>query len=380
MTSRNYRAGLWTQVSAMARKELFQIRRDPVLPPLIIIFPLALLLLFGFALNTSVKNIRLAVLDHSQDRISEAMQNAFSDEERFKIIPVETYTDAQALMDSAEARAILEIPEGALAAARNGESVGFKLYIDGSDPSLSAQIRAATNAAVQDLSSKLVAGRSLTGSGFIPPVKPTIEVLYNPDNRTAVYMVPGLIGLILTIVACLLTSLAIVRERELGTMEALIATPVSPLAVVLGKVAPYFILGLIDSVIVVTAGVLIFKVPIEGSLLLLALAIILFILGSLGVGIVISTLARTQVQAVFGTIAYFFPSIFLSGFLFPLDGFNAFFSALSHVIPLRYFMAIARGIMLRGAGLASLEMEFIALAIFCVVMIALASFRFRKTL
>jgi ABC-2 type transport system permease protein len=189
-----------------------------------------------------------------------------------------------------------------------------------------------------------------------------------------------LIGLILTQITVLLTAIAIVREREVGTMEALIATPVRPLEVVLGKIAPYLLFGLLDAAIVLVVGVWVFGVPLRGSLALLGVATILFVLGSLGVGIVISTATRTQIQAMFGTIAYLFPSIFLSGLLFPLEGMNRFFTLISYVVPLRYFLRVARGVMLRGAGLESLWLEIVALFVFSVVMLLLASVRFRKTL
>lgn len=371
---------LWQRVRAVAEKEFIQVRRDPILPRLIVILPIVLLVMFGYALNNSVKNIPLAVFDASNDRVSAAMARAFAADERFKI---ETFASSDAALEAVRAgraRAVLEIPAGALENARRNRAVSYTVYVDGSDPSLAAQVRAGAGAAGQEVAMQLVAGRALTTPGLSAPLSPKFETLYNPDNRTAVYMVPGLIGLILTQITVLLTAIAIVREREVGTMEALIATPVRPLEVVLGKIAPYLLFGLVDAAIVLVVGVWVFGVPLRGSLALLGAATLLFVLGSLGVGIVISSATRTQIQAMFGTIAYLFPSIFLSGLLFPLEGMNRFFTLISYVVPLRYFLRVARGVMLRGAGFESLWIELAALLVFSAVMLLLASVRFRKTL
>ncbi len=379
-TAHNHGPTFWQRVRAVAEKEFIQVRRDPILPRIIVLLPIMLLVLFGYALNNSIKNIPLAVFDASNDRISTALKRTFTAEERFKIEPFDSLGAALDAVRGGRVRAVLEIPSGALENARRNRAVPYKLYVDGSDPSVAAQVRAGAGAAGQELATQLIAGRALATPGLTAPLSPKVETLYNPDNRTAVYMVPGLIGLILTQITVLLTAIAIVREREVGTMEALIATPVRPLEVVLGKIAPYLLFGLIDAIIVLVVGVWVFGVPLVGSLWLLGLATILFVLGSLGVGIVISTATNTQIQAMFGTIAYLFPSIFLSGLLFPLEGMNAFFTAISYLIPLRYFLRVARGVMLRGAGLESLWLEIVALGIFSIVMLVLASVRFRKTL
>lgn len=369
------------RIRALAAKEFSQLKRDRVLMVFIFVFPVALLTIFGFALNTTVKGIDLAVLDRAQDRVSERFTERFEAEDRFNVFAVRTQQEGLEDLRNAQARALLVIPEGAMDAVRSGEPLAYTLYVDGSDPTVSVQIRAAAAAATQEMSVTLAAARSLRSSiSARPPVSPEVQVLYNPDDRSAVYIVPGLIGLILTIVACLLTAIVIVRERELGTMEGLIATPVKPYEVILGKIAPYFFLGILDAVIVVVVGVLLFKVPFVGSPFLLAAAMLLFLLGSLGVGIVISTFAQTQIQSVFWIIGYFFPSIFLSGMIFPVEGMAGPFRVASQVVPLRHFLKIARGVMLRGADALHLVTPFVALGIFCVVMLVLASVRFRKTL
>jgi ABC-2 type transport system permease protein len=380
MTTNTSAPTLLSRAGAIARKEFLHVRRDHLLPRIIILLPIVLLVLFGYALNTSVKNIPLAVVDRADDRVSRALVRAFSAEERFAPNAFASRDAALEAVQAGRARAILEIPDGALETARRERAVPYTVFVDGSDPTLSAQVRAGAGAAGQEVAMQLVAGRALTTPGLSAPLSPTFETLYNPDNRTAVYMVPGLIGLILTQITILLTAIAIVREREIGTMEALIATPVRPLEVILGKVAPYLAFGLLDAAIILGVGVWVFNVPFVGSIWWLALATLLFVLGSLGIGIVISTVTRTQIQAMFGTIAYLFPSIFLSGLLFPLEGMNRFFTAISYAVPLRYYLRVARGVILRGAGLGNLWVDFAALAVFVTLMLTLASLRFRKTL
>lgn len=371
---------LFGRVGAIAGKEFIQVRRDPVLMRLILLLPLFLLIMFGYALSSTVKDITLAVHDRSHDRISQAMLATFQDEHRFKVLEVASREEALEAVRSGEAKGALEIGPDALKLARAQEAIPLMLSVDGSDPGLSAQIRAGAMQATQEVMGQLIAGRSLVTPGFTPPLDMTMETLYNPDNRTAVYMVPGLIGLILTLITILLTAIALVRERESGTMEALIATPVRPFEVILGKITPYLGLGLLNAAIILGVGVWLFKVPFVGSFWVLAGALLLFVLGSLGIGIVISTVAQNQLQAMFGTIAYLFPSIFLSGLLFPLEGLNAFFSAVSYVVPLRYFLKVARGVMLRGAGFEHLWTEFAALSVFAVTLLVVASLRFRKSI
>lgn len=368
------------RIGAIAGKEFIQVRRDPVLVRLIILMPLFLLIIFGYAINNTVKDITLAVHDQSQDRISAAILENFQAEQRFKFLPVGSHEEALEAVRQGKAKGALEIGPNALKLARAEEAIPMTLSVDGSDPGLSAQIRAGAMVSAQEVVGQLLAGRALANPGLAAPLDVTMETLYNPDNRTAVYMVPGLIGLILTQITILLTAIAIVRERETGTMEALIATPIRPIEVILGKISPYLGLGLLDAGIILGVGVWLFKVPFVGNFWLLAGATLIFLLGSLGIGIVISTVAQNQLQAMFGTVAYLFPSIFLSGLLFPLEGLNAFFGALSYAVPLRYFLQVARGVMLRGAGFEHLWTEVAALSVFAVVVLGIASLRFRKSL
>lgn len=367
------------RILALAQKEFMQIRRDPVLLRLVLLLPVVLLILFGYALNTSLKNIPLGVVDHAQDRVSRILLDQFKNENRFALVPASTLDAALQAVKNGETHGILEVQQGALQAMRDNKPVEFTLRIDGSDPQITAQIRAQASAAMQDFTKKALAGRALT-ENISAPVEPTFETLYNPDNRTAVFMVPGIVGLILAQITTLLTSIGVVREREVGTLESLIATPIRPGEVILGKMLPYFVLGLVDAALILVLGHWVFGVPLVGSVWLIALAAFLFVLVSQGIGILISSVARTQVQAMFGSFAILFPSIFLSGMLFPIQGMNTFFQTLSYAVPLRYFLDIMRAVMLRGTGFESLWVPFTCLGVFALLMVTLASLRFRKTL
>lgn len=369
------------RIAALARKEFTQIRRDHVLSRLIVGLPIIMTLLFGYAINFTLSGIRLAVYDGSQDRISQNLLRELQKEGRFQI----TYTaqspeEVVRAIQENRARVGLAIPEGALQTVRQDQAVQLQVYVDGSDPNFAFQAQAALRKVLGDVNSRLLAGKVLAGTATAPPLTPTLNTLYNPDNKTAWFMIPGIIGLIMTIFTVLLTALSIVRESESRTMESLIASPIQSYEVVLGKVLPYFVIATLVSLVVLSIGHWVFGVPVRGNLLLLLGLIVLFVLGSLGVGVLISTLARTQIQAVFGTFAYILPTIFLSGFVFPVEGMPTFFKWLAAVIPARYLIEGTRGVMLRGAGLEILWIDLVALVIFSTAVLGLASLRFGKRL
>ncbi len=372
----------WQQMRAVTRKEFWHLKHDPILLSLSLIFPLVILFLVGFVLDKPAQSLPLVVYDASNDRISEAFINELKETSIFRILPVMTFEEALNLVQTGQVHAALSIPAGALEQARGNKTIEIALHLDGSDPSLGSRIRRGVLIAAEKIGIRLLAGRSFVGSHFdVPvPVKVNLNVLYNPNSREVVYFIPGFIGLIITTLACMLTTLAIVRERESGTLEMLIATPVKPLAVVLGKVIPYFLLGLIVAAAIIIVAIPVFNLPFDGEIWLLVLSTLLFVLVSLGIGIVISAFTYTQLQAMFGTIAYLFPSIFLSGLIFSIDGMNLFFQTLSYAVPLRYFIKVARGVMLRGEGFVSLQIDLIALGILVIVMFLIATLRFRKTL
>lgn len=370
-----------SRIMALAQKEFTQIRRDHVLSRLIVGLPIVMTLLFGYAINFTLSGIRLAVYDGSQDRISQYLLQELQKENRFTLTYIaQNPAEVPQAIQKNQARVGLVIPSGALQTVRQDKAVQLEVFVDGADPNFAFQAQAALRKVLGDVNSRLLAGKVLAGTATTPPLTPTLHTLYNPDNKTAWFTIPGIIGLIMTIFTVLLTVLSIVRENEGRTMEALMASPIKPYEVVLGKVLPYFVIATLVSLVVLSIGHWVFGVPVRGSLLLLFGLIVLFVLGSLGVGVLISTLARTQIQAVFGTFAYILPTIFLSGFVFPVDGMPLFFRWLAAVIPARYLIDGTRGVMLRGAGLETLWIDLVALVTFSVVVLGLASLRFGKRL
>jgi len=368
-----------SRILALAEKELLQIRRDHVLPRLIVLLPSLMLLLFGYAINFTLKNIPVAVLDAAQDRISETLLRELTKEGTFRLaLRAQGREEVVAALDRGEARVGLVIPSGALEKVRWGESVRLEIYVDGTDPNFAFQAQAALRKAIQEVNARILVGRALAGERVLPPLSPELHTLYNPENKTAWFMIPGIIGLVLTMFTVLLTALAIVREAESRMMESLLASPLRPHEVVLGKVLPYLLIAFGVALLVLALGHLVFGVPVRGSLFLLLLAMFLFVLGSLAAGVLISTVARTQVQAVFGTYAYAFPTIFLSGFVFPIEGIPPFSQALSYLVPARYLIEVLRGVMLKGVGLEVVWPHLLALALFSALVLFLASARFRR--
>jgi ABC-2 type transport system permease protein len=365
---------------AIAGKEVVQLRRDYLIGSAMLLFPLVLLLFFGFALNLTLEEVPVAVVDRSGDRVTEALLESFERVSGFVFVPVSDVEEGLAAILEGEARAVLVLPTAALATVRAEGTLTVGFYLDDADPSMAAQVTARAAAAVARFTERLLATRGLGVARGALPLQLETTRLYNPEARSAVFMVPALIGLILTLNAALLTAIVIVREREGGTMEALLAAPVRPVEVVVGKVLPYFGFGLVSAAMVLAVGIVVFAVPMRGDWLVLATSMVLFVLGSLGIGILISTLARTQMQAMFGTLGYVFPSLFLSGFYFPVQGMPPLFQAASAVVPLRYFNEIARAVMLRGAGLEQTGGAVLALALFAIVMLVAASLRMRTTL
>ncbi|HGY09233.1 MAG TPA: ABC transporter permease [Oceanithermus profundus] len=371
----------WSRVRAVAKKEMLELRRDPILLRVIRVLPVAMLLLFGYAVNFNLKHIPLALLDRADDRISRTLVRELEKDDKFEVVArAESEEELKRLIDRQQARVGLVVPAGLLERIRAGKGVRLRALVDGSDPTFAFQVQVGLQKAVGRLNARLVAARMLAGEAQPLPLALEPELLYNPEANTAAFMVPGIVGIILTQIAVILTGLAIVREKETRMLESLIATPVRPGELVVGKVLPYLVIAFADTLLVLWVGYVVFAVPMRGSLVLLLLLIFLFVLGSLAVGIVVSARARTQIQAIFGTLVYYLPSIFLSGLFFPIEGMPRVLQAVTYLIPLRYFLEAARGVMLRGVGLDVLYAPFAALVVFTALMLALATMSFRKRL
>jgi ABC-2 type transport system permease protein len=361
---------------AIMRKEFLHIIRDPRTLVLIFLIPVIQMTLLGYAATTDIDNVALAVLDADHSPESRALIRAYQSSGYFRVTHYVDSEDQMArLLDTGLVRAALVIPTayGHSLLTRQPVEVGF--VIDGSDPTVANGVLAAALQIGQAHARLQLRGQSLSGG---LEVRPT--VWYNPGLESVNYMIPALMGLILQFLATLVTSMAIVREREYGTMEQLIVTPIRPVELVLGKTVPYVLVAFFDLLEVLLIGTLWFRVPIHGSIGLLLALSGLFLLGSLGIGILISTLTRSQQEAMLMSFLILVPSIFLSGFFFPLEAMPPLLRMLSYLIPLRYMLLIIRNIVLKGIGIAALQNEVLFLGIFCAVILLLAARRFRKSL
>jgi ABC-2 type transport system permease protein len=369
---------------SLIRKEFIQILRDPRTLALVFIMPVMQLVLLGYAATNDVRNVSLAVLDRDQSPASRALLDAYRAADYFRVdYVVDAEDDLQALIDGGQARAGLIIPPDYAAHIAAGRTAQVAFVIDGSDPTLAGTALATANLVGQARATEVVMQR-LAARGQAAAVQPAIEVRtqvwYNPDLVSAYYMIPAMIGLILQFLTTILTATAIVRERERGTIEQLIVTPLRAGELVIGKLSPYVIIAFIDMVEILLAGVLIFGVPINGSLPLLLTLSALFLVSTLGLGLFISTISNTQQEAMLSAMFTMLPSIFLSGFFFPLAAMPAPLQLLSYAIPLRYFLIVVRGIILKGIGPEALWPEIIALSLFAVLIMGGAALRFKKRL
>lgn len=373
-----------TRLLALMRKEGLQIMRDRRTLALVFIMPIMQLLLLGYAATSDVRNIPLAVLDQDKSPASRKLLDSFRTADYFRqAFDVTSEDELRTLIDSGHARTGLIIPPDYSSRLAAGRPAQVAFIIDGSDPAIAGTALAAATLIGQARATALTVER-LAARGMAVAAAPAIEVRarvwYNPDLISAYYMIPALVGLILQFLTVILTATAIVRERERGTIEQLIVTPLTGAELIVGKLAPYVLIAFIDTLLILAGGVLLFGVPINGSLPLLLLLSALFLVTNLALGLLISTVAGTQQEAIIFALFYNLPSIFLSGFIYPVAAMPRALQLISYAIPLRYFLIVVRGIVLKAVGVAQLWPEIIALSIFAVVVITAAATRFHKRL
>jgi ABC-2 type transport system permease protein len=364
------------RLGAIARKEWIQLRRDPRSMALAFALPLFLLLFFGYAISFDVDEIRLVVLDRDRTAASRSLTQAFISSGYFTITEhVDTERDAADRLVRAQARGALVIPVGFERELKGGARAPVQLLLDGSDANTATIAMNYANAIVSRYSAAvLLRGRTLT-----LPLRLESRVWYNPELESRIMIVPGLIALIMSIIAALLTALTVAREWERGTMEQLAATPVSRVEVILGKLIPYLVIGLFDVVITVAAGMLIFDTPLRGNPLLLAGMTFLFLTGALGFGIFISAAVKSQVLATqLAMITTYLPAVLLSGFIYDIASMPAALRTLTFLIPARYFVAVTRGIFLKGVGIGVLWPEALLMIAFAALGLGLAVRMFKK--
>lgn len=372
-----------SRLTSIIRKEFIQIFRDKRTLVLILVIPIMQLFLLGYSATNDVRNVPLAVFDQSHSTEARALLDAYRAADYFKIAwSVGSEAELQALIEKNEARAGLIIPPDYADKLKQG-SAQVAFVLDGSDPTVASTALSAAQLIGQNLATNVLAEKiARSGQNFRvqPPVEVRTTVWYNPDLISAYFMIPGVIGMILFAITAILTATAVVRERERGTIEQLIVTPIRSWELVLGKILPYTILALFDTIEVLLVGHWWFGVPIRGSMLLIIAVSALFLLSGLGIGLFASTIANTQQEAMLSVWMTLLPSIFLSGFFFPLEAMPTILQIISYAMPLRYYLAIIRVLLLKGVGLNMILNDVIALTIFGVVIMGAAALRFRKRL
>jgi ABC-2 type transport system permease protein len=363
---------------AVARKELRQILRDRRTLMILLFIPVFFLLLFGYALNFDIRHVPFAVEDNDRSPASRRLVSAFVNSGYFDLrATVRGHDELTSLMDRGAIRAAVVIPFGFSRDLHRGERTPIEIVINGDNANTAATVMGYASTIVSMEAENVALRSGVRASG--PPVTVEPRVWYNPQLRSTLFLVPGLLAYIAMITAVVSTALAVVREKERGTMEQVRMAPIGTLPFILGKSIPYFGISLLSSVGVLLASMVLFDLPVRGSWWLLMLALALFLIGALGMGLLISTIADTQ-QVAFqvALLSSFLPTIMLSGFIFPIASMPTALQVVTHVVPARYFLVALRAIVLKGAGFGVVAGQLAALAIFASVVIGLASLRLRK--
>jgi ABC-2 type transport system permease protein len=372
------------RIRAVARKEFIHIIRDPRSLGMSIAIPMLLLLLFGYALTLDVDNVPMVVWDQDNSQESREFISRFTGSPYFSLKQyVQNYQQLERAIDSAEALAGLVIPRGFAGKIESGRDVSVQIIFDGSDSNTATialgYADVITMIYSQDIN--LEKAHRLGGNNLSLPLDFRPRVWFNEDLESKNYIIPGLIAVIMMVIAALLTSLTMAREWERGTMEQLISTPVKKQELILGKLLPYFAIGMFDVVLAVLMGEFLFEVPLRGNVALLFAMAAIFLVGALSLGMFISIVTKSQLLASqLAMITTFLPAFLLSGFMYAISNMPKMIQVMTHLIPARYFVALLKGIYLKGIGLNILFMEAGLLAVFGVLMFTLANMKFKKKL
>jgi ABC-2 type transport system permease protein len=369
--------GFWRRLGAMIRKEFLQLRRDRVTLATMVTVPMMQLVLFGYAINTTPRDLPTAVLLQEQSDVGRSILAALQNTRYFKITQLPaTETEFDRLLQSGKVLFGIEIPANFERGVRRGDKPALLVAADATDP-------VAASAALGALG--MVVQTALRYDRLIPevgeqPFEIRVHARYNPAASTQLNIVPGLLGTILTLTMLIFTALSVTRESERGTMESLLAMPITPLEIMLGKIAPYVLIGFFQAALIIVCGVVLFKVPIVGSVWLLGTLTTLFIATNLAAGYTFSTLAQNQLQAVQMSMMFFLPNMLLSGFLFPFAGMPLWAQKVAEFLPLTHYVRITRAIMLKGSTLGDLQYDTLAMLGLMLTAMAIAVTRFRRTL
>jgi ABC-2 type transport system permease protein len=360
---------------------------------LLFVPPLVQLIIFGYAVNLDVENARVAWFDQDRTPASRDLLAAIEDPPSLEVVAVLTREDEmQDVLDRGAAQAVVRVMPGFDRDIQRGNTAAVQVLVEGTNSNTASILSSyltqvvtqyASRVLVEQQSARLV-GATMTSRGPVNANLPVLDVRsrvwFNPELRSRNYFVPGVIANIITLVTLMLTAMAIVREKEIGTMEQLMVTPIRPIELMLGKTLPFAVVGLVDVILMTVAGLLIFDVPFQGRGLLLLSCSIIYLLTSLGVGLFISTISQTQQQAMMSSFFFFMPAFMLSGFAFPIRNMPVAVQYLTYLNPVRYFMEIVRGIFLKGTGVAILWPQMLTLVVLGVAILGVSALRFRKRL
>jgi drug efflux transport system permease protein len=375
---------MWERIKHMLVKEFIEVFRDPRMKAFIFVVPVMQLLIFSYAASTDVRHIATGVYDLDNTVTSRELVSRFVKSGYFDVVEyVANDRRERELLDRGKAQVVLHVDRGFEDDLRAGRSAPVQMIVDGTDSNTAGIVLGYSNTIVQQFSQAILAERlhRLRGDVRVPgQVELQTRTWFNENLESRNFFVPGVIALMITLLTLLLTSLAIVREKEIGTMEQIMVTPIRPVEFILGKTVPFALISFVDLVLVTLVGVVWFQVPIRGSFVLLLFATSVYLMTTLGVGLLISTVSQTQQQAMMSTFFFFMPAVLLSGFMFPIANMPVAVQWLTYLNPMRYAMVILRGIFLKGVGLGILWPQIAALAVMGVMTLGVASRRFRKTL
>ena len=379
------------RIREIIRKELYHTLREPRMRSLLFLPPLIQLLIFGYAVNLDVENIRIAWTDLDRTPESRDLQSAFQGSRRFTIVAAPAdERETQRALDRSDVDAAIRVLPGFARDTQRGRPTSVQVLVEGSNSNTASLVSGYITQVIAGYSSRAQAnqqrmrlmGRASAGPAnlSVPVLTPRTRVWFNPELRSRNYFVPGVVVNIIMMVTLMLTALAIVREKEIGTMEQLMVTPIRPIELMIGKTVPFAFVGLFDVGLITGAALLVFHIPFRGSALLLLGCSVLFLLTTLGAGLLLSTISQTQQQAMMASFFFSMPCFMLSGFTFPIRNMPVAVQYLTYLNPVRYFMEIVRGIFLKGVGISVLWPQMLALAVFGVGVLGFSALRFHKRL
>lgn len=370
---------VWERIYRMLVKEFIQVLRDPRMKAMIFIMPILQLIVFGYAVTTDVIHIRTAVYDLDRSPESRALVERLTASGYFSVVAQpESPRARDELLDRGEVVIALQINAGYADELRSGRTAVIQTIVDGTDSNTGTVAMDYAQRVIADFSKTYGAQAADLPQAAAQPIELRSRAWFNPDLKSRNFNVPGVIGVIVLLMSLLLTSMAIVREREIGTMEQLMVTPIRPIELILGKTLPFVLISYVDVLLVTAVGVAWFDIPIQGSFLLLLSGAGLYLMSAIGAGLFISTISRTQQQALMSTFFFYLPAVLLSGFMFPISNMPEPAQWVTYLNPLRYFLVIIRAIFLKGSGLDVLWPQFVALAALGTALLAVSALRFQK--